>query len=212
MAEQSIEQTELLNLAWEDPWLGWARNHTNKVWYKIERHYGEKEDAIQDCAVKFFECQIKYKGEFKRPQFMGYFKTAVTNHYTTIMTNNRVKVLNMIDSESDYLTPGDDGEEVSLLENLPDTGIADPDRVYSNMNYVLEHADSELRSVLHTLMNAPAEAVDLIARFNITDSRLAHQFRQVMKLPGKVRIYDELEIDLPRDPLLAVRKILESKP
>jgi len=63
---------------WPPAFDHWTRKWIRHEFWRVERYFGSREDAYQECAELFCVCCNKKGHEFSRPsQMMGYYQSSV---------------------------------------------------------------------------------------------------------------------------------------
>lgn len=139
-------------------------NHLKRNYWKLES-YMDWEDALAEAQLQFVRtihrlqkrnCQIE-----NEKHLMSLFKTSWANHFITLA--------NKATKERFVTTTEDVDQQSAQLDAL----IADTDNA-GLINCLLQNAPSEVRQVLHILLNAPDDLVHLLQKSFHEDRHLCN--------------------------------------
>ena len=129
-----------LQYEWGGSFEGWARGYVIRNFWRVREHFGETDDAVQECAAIFVRCCQRYNGPPEQPKLMmAYFKSAVTNDFNTFAVR--------------------DGEQRALPVPTPEEQL---DFSHGPLAAAIGKGSQELREFLHTVETAPADFLAML--------------------------------------------------
>ena len=130
----------------------WARGWVERNFWRVQHHFLDKEDALQECASTFVYCLNHYKGPPDQPKLMmAYFKMAVSRDWHTYAT------------------------KATRIRELPIPEEAERvDFSHGPLAAALANASSDLKDFLRTVENAPADFLKLILTDELSPARIKH--------------------------------------
>lgn len=129
-----------LVVQWQGPFENYARKWISKHHWRVAATLGDREDALQECAMIFVRCLNHYRHRVDNPAwFMALYKIALVNDWNTLAAR--------------------DGKARALAMPDPDTVITHND---GPLLATLRGASAELRTVLGLIAAAPHEVLEVI--------------------------------------------------
>jgi hypothetical protein len=106
---------------WSPPFQIWSRRWVDRNFWRVAEKVGTKEDAMQECALIFSRCAMKYRDTIDNPAwFMGIYKVSVINEWNRYSLKARIyrdHEFCMTARESELLDqPSDDNAGPLLIE------------------------------------------------------------------------------------------------
>ena len=164
-------------MEWGGVFEQWARRWVSKNHWRVAHTIGDREDCLQECALIFTRCLNRYKTKVDNPAwFMALFKVAVAN--TWILLSKRDTRARPVSQDWGVLDARGDPSDSNVAFNDGPLLAA------------LHEASDEVRTVLETIANAPAEALGMM--FGKTAAKTNIRLRRMCNLPGRPDIVGEL--------------------
>lgn len=162
---------------WPGPWKLWAEKFCRTNAWRVATYLGDYDDAVAECAYIFVECQKKYGDKVESPaHFMRLYQRMVVTWF------------------HDWSNGDTEQREVSKI--IIDRGESiDLDKL---LLHKTRKCSSEVKHVVTLLLNAPAEAVKILAADcrEVSDVQSASKFlRNLMQVSG-IKDIDKVQKEL----------------
>lgn len=129
-----------LHVQWPGVFEIYARKWVVRQGWRVAHTVGDRDDALQECALVFAKCHKRYRYVVDNPAwFMSLYKVALLNHWNTLAVR--------------------DGRARAMA--VPDV-IETTDPAQGPLLAALHGASDELQQVLCMIANAPAELMGIL--------------------------------------------------
>ena len=155
------------------PIQGWAYNYAAKHLWRVSRIM-EWEDLQQEAYIVFARCAKNYRTTDTPQHFMALYKTAWTRAITDYSKAD-TKYRSFVEEQTDA-----SGEAVYQLTDCLDND--------GQLATKLRQAPSEVIAVLHILMRAPTELMELAHSCWITKLRVNEHVSKILNIDPKLNV------------------------
>lgn len=184
-----------MQLEWGGVFEQWARRWVARNQWRVAHTVGGREDCMQECALIFTRCHNRYADKVDNPAwFMALFKVAVSN--TWILLSKRDSRARRVKAELEARAPRIKGATLRGPGSGTELAHAPIDEHMAAYNdgpllAALREGSDELRCVLETIANAPAEALSIM--FGGKNAKANNiRLRRFCQLPGRPEVLSEL--------------------
>lgn len=74
-----------VQIEWSGVFEGYARNYVSRNLWRVSAYLGDRDDALQQCALTFYECKARYQNHVDNPAwFMALYKRALMMDFADI--------------------------------------------------------------------------------------------------------------------------------
>lgn len=166
-----------------------ARNWVKRYYWQVAEHFGSKEDAMQECGMLFAKVIDRYCQTVDNPAWlMSLYKSSVMRawvFYARKASDERAHIVHEADTQTEY------NDEEPIQQQT----THQVDYNEGPLLVAWQEASSELRQVVYTILNAPAELLDMMFRPHVPKAVLARRTRRMAKLrkQAEANVFDELD-------------------
>lgn len=143
---------------WAGVFENWSRGWVHRNFWRVREYFGDRDDALQECALIFVRCCKSYKGPPNQPKLMmAYFKLAVSNDWNTFSVR---------DGRQREIPIPDEAEQLDFSQGP--------------LAAALSRGSDDLKQFLRVIETAPADFLAILFR----DDNLVALNRRIKRLCG----------------------------
>lgn len=150
---------------WGGVFENWSRGFVKRNFWRVSAIFSSEEDALQECAAIFVHCRNKYACKLDEPKhMMSLYQTALTRAWHTYASKDPHFRYSYLEEKAAQQ------EDTHAVLNDGPLAVA------------LSQCDAELSTVIHAIIEAPAEFLAIIFGNDDDTQKITQRISRIFRI------------------------------